>query len=427
MEQPIAEAAEMLGPRPAAPSGKGNAVYYVQPDGLVRTIFRKPVAILSMLCGGDSLVLGTGNAGVIYEVTTDGDRITQLADTDAKQITALARTADGRILFATANAGSVGVLAEQFAAEGTYLSKVLDAKQFAKWGSFRCRPRVPDATSVTFATRSGNVSEPSDASWSDWSDEQNATDMFVPIRSPAARYLQYRLTLRSEGKVTPGVENVQIIYQVGNLPPAITGVTVKPSSRQRGRAESNDLAPKVYRNVSITASDPNKDKLTYKVEFRQIGTEGWICIAEDLKTPKYTWDTRTVGDGEYELRITASDSPDNPPGSALEAVRLSEPIVVDNTAPVVKSLSAQVDGSKRVRVTGLATDAASRIVAIHYAVDSQEDWVAVEPVDGICDTDSEQFSFDLDDLEPGPHRIAVRVLDLYNNAGYATVTVTAGR
>jgi len=408
----------------APPTAKGNAVYYIQPDGLVRTLFRRPVTILSMIRQGDRLILGTGNGGDIYAVTPDGDEIAKLADTDAKQITALVGGAGGSIVFGSANRGSVGVVEKQLSAEGTHVSEALDAKQIAKWGTAQIRSALPAGTKVTVATRSGNVAKPDDRTWSDWSGEMPVED-FLRIASPAARFLQYRLTLHANEQAGPAVQRVAILYQVGNLAPSVFAVTVKASA-QAPKQQARDDDPLIYRHVAVRAADVNGDKLSYEVELRQAGEEKWIRIAEDLDKPLYVWDTRTVADGVYELRVTASDAPANPPETALTAARISEPVVVDNTAPTVRNLALRAADGK-VTVSGVASDAASRIAAIHYSVDSQSEWVTVLPSDGIADSPRERFSFQTGKLTPGPHRIAVRVRDLYRNTGYAARTANAGK
>lgn len=409
--------------QPSGPSGRGNAVYVIRPDGLVETRFRRPVTILAMLRSNGRLYLGTGNGGVVYSVSPDGDEIAPIADTDAKQVTALAFGEGGEIFFGTANKGSVGRIASDFAPSGTLTSDVLDAKQLAQWGTISVRTEAPVGTKVTVETRSGNVKEPDDATWSSWSKAQPAGG-FLSIGSPAGRFLQYRLTLTAEGKVSPAVQQVRLIYQVANLPPAVSALTVKATAKGAGR--SGGGSAKAFREVAVKAKDPNGDKLTYTVEFREIGTAGWIEIAKDLKQPKYTWDTRTVADGAYKLRVFASDSPANPPGSALKAGRISDPVVVDNTAPVVEDLGVAPPAGKIV-VSGAARDASSRIVSLHYSVDSQDKWTALSARDGICDSDSESFRFELTDLEDGPHRITVKVEDLYGNVGYASVSVTVSK
>jgi len=407
---------------PTPPSAQGNAVYHVQADGLVKDVFRRPVLILAMVLAEGRLLLGSGNGGVIWSVSPDGDEVAQVADTDAKQVTALAVAPGGEVYFGTANKGSVCLLGRGFAKTGTYVSKVLDAKQRARWGTVQVASSVPPAGKLTVATRSGNVAEPDEKTWSDWSPEA-PVDGFVPLASPAGRFLQYRLSFSGDGAVTPVADDVRIVYQVGNLAPIVPGVMVQPSSK--GKDGPPLPGPMVYRHVVVQAADPNGDKMTFDLEFREVGAEGWIGIAEKLAEPLFVWDTRTVGDGRYELRISVTDAPSNPPEAALTTRRISEPVVVDNTAPVVADLAAKVQDGK-VLLTGSAADA-SQLASIHYAVDSQDEWVAVLPADGIADSNAEKFSVEIAGLKPGPHRLAVRVADVFDNVGFAAVTVTVGK
>ncbi len=412
--------------KPPTTSAKGNAVYRVRPDGLVETIFRRPVTILAMAEAGGKLILATGNGGGIYSVSRDGDEVALIADTDAKQVTCLAVEASGEIVFGTANKGSVARLAGGFARKGTYVSQAMDARQIAKWGTMQIAGNAPAGARVTIATRSGNVSQPDDKTWSSWSKEMPLESGFLSIGAPSGRFLQYRLTLSTRNaKTTPRVSGVQIVYQVGNLAPTLAGVKVSPSEKGP-RGTEPPGSPKIYRHVAIKALDTNGDKLRFEISFREVGSEGWVVITDKLAAPKFIWDTRSVGDGTYELRIEASDDPSNPAGQATTSARISEPVVVDNTAPAVGPLAAKVAGGKVV-VTGQIADATSRIEAIQYSVNSQAEWHAVLPGDGICDSDVEKFSFNVDDLKPGTYRIAVRAADIYGNVGYGSATVRIGK
>ena len=411
--------------RPARP-GRGNAVYMIRPDGLIETRFRRPVTILSMLLRAGKLYLGTGNGGVIYSLSADGDEIVRLADTDAKQVTALEFGSAGEILFGTANKGSVGKIGSKLTPSGTFTSEVLDCKQIAQWGTMRIRAHTPTGTKVTIATRSGNVEDPDQSTWSSWSKAQASDSGFLSIGSVPGRFLQYRLTLSSTVDVSPVVREVELIYQVGNLPPTVTSVTVKPSAKGKTGGRSGAGGAKAFRHVTVKATDPNGDRLSFTIEFRHIGSQNWIQIAKDLKVSKYVWDTRTVGDGLYELRVRASDSRSNPPDSALTSGRISEPVVVDNTSPIVNIVGVKTV-EERIVVSGSVLDASSRVVSLGYSVDSQEKWTVLGVTDGISDADREDFRFELTELEPGPHRIAVKVEDLYGNVGYGYVNVTAGQ
>ena len=416
-------------PQPTPPSGgappaggPGNAVYRIRPDGLVETVFRRPVTILAMIQQDGRLVLGTGNGGGIYTATPDGDEIAQVADTDAKQVTTVLAGEGGQVLFATANKGSVGLLAKGLARKGTFVAKALDAKQIAKWGTMQLDGSAPAETSVTVATRSGNVEEPDDKTWSTWSKEMPLEDGFLSIGTPAGRFFQYRLTLTSNGKASPVVGGVTVVYQVGNLPPSVAGVMLQPSPKGKNPNETAGGAL-AWRHIQIQAADENGDQLRFHLQFRQVGTEPWITLIERLAAPQHIWDTRSMPDGVFELRVTASDDPANPPASALESARISDPFAIDNTPPKVSDLAVKLAGTTAA-VTGLAEDATSRVAAIFYSVDSQDDWVAVLPGDGICDSGREKFSLEAKDLKPGVHRIAVRAADIMGNVGYGSIIVT---
>ena len=60
-------------------------------------------------------------------------------------------------------------------------------------------------------------------------------------------------------------------------------------------------------------------------------------------------------------------------------------------------------------------------------MDSQTEWQAVLPTDGICDSDDERFAFSVPDLKAGAHRIAVRATDFFGNVAHGAVTVTVGK
>lgn len=423
--RPMTPAAPGAMPAPVAgPGGQGNAVYFIRPDGLVDTVFRRPVTILSMLRADKHLLLGTGNGGVLYSVSLDGDEVSMLADTDAKQITALAAGPDGQVFLGTANQGSLARLDKDLAAAGTYESEVLDAKQLARWGTLQASA-VLAGGKVTVATRSGNVAEPDEKTWSSWSKEMPLDGAFLSVGSPAGRFLQYRLSFAADGKNTPSVRAVRVIYQPGNLPPTVSSVDVTAVQKgERGPAGEQTSPTLAFRMLAIKAADENADPLKFVVAFRELGSDKWITLNDKLMAPQFTWDTRTVPDGTYELRVTASDEPANPPAAALTTSRITEPVLVDNTPPAIADLQAKLAGAT-ASVTGRATDSGSRVASIHYSLDSQEEWVEVQSSDGICDSDSEKFSFEVKDLKPGPHRIAVRVTDEFQNVGYASVNVEA--
>lgn len=413
-----------LGGTPPPPTGQGNAVYHVDAAGMVHAIFRKPGTIQAMVRRGNRLLVAAGDEGCVFFVTLDGTLSGEVVDTDAKQVTVLSPGPDDALLFATSNAGSVGRIDAKPAKEGTLISQPMDAKQIAQWGTQKLLGKAPDGTRLTVATRSGNLTPATDDTWSSWTKETPLQEGFVPIGAPAGRFLQYRVTMTSHGSEEPSLESVETIYQVANLAPVVSAVQV--TATDIGRPPAPKSPTKLYRLVAIQAGDPNNDKLVFKVQFRKADSKVWIEIEKELKEPRYFWDTRTVADGEYRLRVIASDEPSNTASDAMTASRVSEPVIVDNTPPRFDNLTAVVAGDKAV-LHGSVTDALSRIAALHYSVDSATKWRTFLPSDGICDSSHETFRAEVLDLSPGAHQITIRATDVFDNVGYATQSVTVGK
>ncbi|MBN1554824.1 MAG: hypothetical protein JXA11_08760 [Phycisphaerae bacterium] len=406
---------------PPTPSGKGNAVYYVNASGMVHAIFRRPGTIQAMVRRGERLYLAAGDEGRVYFVTLDGALHGEVIDTDAKQVTALIPAEKDALLFATSNAGSVGRISAKPAAEGTLISQPLDAKQIAQWGTLKLTGAAPDGSRVTVATRSGNLTPAADATWSPWTKETPLQEDFTSIGSPAARFLQYRVTLTARDGNEPTLEGVETIYQVANLAPVVSAVSVQATDRPKPPAPK---APTLlYRLVTIQASDPNNDKLEYKIQFQKDGSKVWIEAAKHLKEPGYFWDTLTVEDGKYRLRVIADDKPSNTVSDAMRGTRISEPVIVDNTPPRFDKFNIVLaDGE--VLLHGSVTDALSRITSLQYSVDSAAKWQTFLPGDGICDSPHETFRAEAPKLKEGSHQITVRATDVFGNVGYASQSVT---
>ena len=90
--------------------------------------------------------------------------------------------------------------------------------------------------------------------------------------------------------------------------------------------------------------DDNDDEMVYKVEIRGQEESEWKLLEDDLKYAYLSWDATAFPDGEYRLRVTASDRPGNPPRQALKARLEGEPFLIDNTPPRIVELSASREG-----------------------------------------------------------------------------------
>ena len=418
------------------PRPQGNAVYKIDPDGFVTEIFRQPVLVLAMVEHQGTILIATGSEGEIFQVNPAADETVVLAKTDPKQVTCLLPAADGNIYMGTANVGSIASMSSGFATTGTYTSPVMDATQISRFGKMQIHGSLPPGTKLTITTRSGNVKEPSEKGWSPWSADVPAEE-FLPIKSPSARFLQYRVTFSSnDGSDTPVVDDVTVAYQIPNLPPQVKSVRIgsrsspdtdaqgamPQSASSGGENELRRVQPSPKQTIAWEASDPNNDALQYTLYFRRTPSGPWILLKDKLTEPQFEWDTRTVADGRYEVKVVASDANANPPGQGKTASRVSDPIVVDNTPPVIGDLKWTQNGD-RVHLNFKIVDETSTVAACDYSVDSNRDWQMTLPVDNIFDSPEETMSFSIPGLKPGQHQITVRATDAKGNQAFATVFV----
>jgi hypothetical protein len=181
--------------------------------------------------------------------------------------------------------------------------------------------------------------------------------------------------------------------------------------------------PGRQRTITWEASDTNNDPLEYALYFRS-GTRGpWILLAEKLKEATYQWDTRGVPDGRYQVRLVASDAKANPRGEGKAGSRISDPLTVDNTPPVIGDMKAKVDG-KSARIEASIVDRTSIVSRVEYAVNSKDEWQSVSSSDTIFDSPEETVGFTIDGLPAGAHQIMLRASDAHGNPAYETVQVT---
>ncbi len=409
-----------VGASSGEPVPQGNAIYRIDPDGFVTEIFRQPVLVYCILETDGTLLVGTGNQGEIYHINPSAEETSVLAKVDPKNILCMLPARDGRVLLGLANSGEVAAMTSGHASQGTYTSPVLDASQISRFGKIRLRGSLPDGTSLRLSTRSGNVAGTSDAGWSAWSPELSAAE-FLQTPSPPARFLQYRLHFSSAGpEHSPVVEEVDVAYQVPNLAPRITSITVEPGDVSPLSGQANPDSQKY--SITWDSSDPNDDAILHSLWFRAGTRSPWILLKDKVRTNTYEWETRGVADGTYQIKIEASDAAANPSDAGKTGSRVSDPVTVDNTAPVIGDVKSFTNGGS-VRIEMKAVDRTGVISSAAYAVNSSTEWQAVLPSDNIADSPEEAYSFIVTNLAPGPHQITLRVLDKRGNPAFATINV----
>ncbi len=404
-------AAKQPQPKKGAMPKTAGHIYKIDPRGYVTDIFSQMAVFFVLEKQNDQLLLGTGNNAELIAVnpTTEQKQI-PYTDKTASQITAL-KVSGNDVYIGASNPAKLIKLSNTLFTEGTYTSSLVDASQPARWGKLQIEADLPDGTTVSLEAHSGNVNDPNDPSFSPWTQPIEVTEP-TQLTCPLGRYVQYRLTLTTDNtENTPVVRQIAIPFVVPNLQPKITTLTA---------AKAKDK-PGIF-NIAFTAKDSNADTLVYTVEFRKLGRTNWITLKEDLTQAKFDWNTRTVEDARYEVRVTANDERSNTPATFLTGSRISDTFIIDNTPPTIEARDTQVEGDTATILITL-TDQFSLIGRIRYTLDSNDDWSSTLPDDLVYDTTKEDFTITVADLKPGQHIIAIEVKDDLGNTTYKTFEV----
>jgi outer membrane protein assembly factor BamB len=447
-----------------------SSIYRISVYGAPEELWssREDVVYALGLASDGRLLAGTGNSGALLAI--DGHGVfAHLAKSGSAQITGIARDSAGRVFVCTANPGKVYSVGPEYETEGTFESRSFDAQLFSQWGRIEwwSPPAADGAKSSAQANgarlemfaRSGNTEDPG-REWSRWFGPYTKSGSAMEV--PSARFVQWKAVIH-DGRPGDGIDWVSLAYLPRNVAPVIDGIAVQdPGVRAQGQANipSGQPAPvtlkmppapsvsgvviaqtstpprfeqppqgtiqKGYQSVLWTAHDDNDDELRYTVYFRGESEREWKLLKDNLDQKFYSWDTTTLPDGAYYLKIVASDASSNPPALALKTERESERFEVDNTPPVVEDIrvgpaSGKMSGGHPASFT--ARDASSSIERAQYSLDGG-DWILAAPSTGISDALVEHYDFGLPVLPPGEHTISVRAFDRFENVGSAKITFT---
>ncbi len=419
------------------PAPNGNAVYRIDPDGFVTEVFRGPVLVLAMAAAADgSVLVATGSDGGVYQIDPAADETAVVAHLDVKQVTAL-----------LPDAGRPGrARPEQHRRPGRDGGRVRGPRHLHQPGPGRGADQpVRQGATARHAPGRHDADPVHPQRQHEGADRRRLGPLVArarrrrvrPAAAPPARFFQYRLTFATTGATaTPTVDDADVAYLMPNLPPVIKSVKVAtagkpaagnnaadaPQPQQQADASAAVAPPSHVQTVSWEASDPNNDPLTFAVYERPGRAGPWVLLKDKLKDPTYDWDTRGVADGRYEVRVTASDAAANPVGQGKVVGRVSDPVLVDNTPPVLGDVKVTVTGTSAT-VAVRAVDAGSTVAAVDYAVDSAGDWQAATPSDTMFDSPEARATLTAAGLTPGPHTIAVRATDARGNQAFQNVTV----
>jgi hypothetical protein len=430
----------------AAPSTSATAtparrsiLYRIESSGAWEAVWESQDTIYDLAVGDDGRVaIATGPEGRLYRLEP-GREVLLLTGVDAKQITRFAGPPKGARppAFSTANPGRVMALASGDA-PASFVSSVKDTKSLATWGLIRW-----EGSGVTLSTRTGNTEKP-DESWSDWSPSLSRREGET-IQSPAARFLQWRAVFNRSSQ-SSRLTSVTAAYLPRNTRPVVSSLTVhppgvvfqRPFSSEDGaiagldeaiadarRPPGGDAPPtstpgrRMYQKGLQTfvwkAEDADADRLVYSVQYRREGETAWRDLKSGLTDALFVWDTTSVADGRYLIRIRATDSPTNSTERALSGDRESDPFDIDNTPPQLTIESTRQGNSTRLTVR--VRDTQSPILKLEYST-AGGNWQVAYPVDGLSDSLDERYEINLaGDVTLA--NVVLRVTDVLQNVSSA--------
>lgn len=432
----------------AAPSAgkEPSGLFLVTPGGDARKIWGSTEEMIYAVAWRDAdkrALVGTGPRGRVYAVAEDRTA-SLLLQKPSEQVFAFYPLPSG-VVELSDNPPHLDVLSSDQRLEGEYQSGVQDAKIVSTWGVISWQATVPAGTSIQLETRSGNSSEPS-ATWSDWSPPYQNHDGEA-ILSPKARFLQFRVLLRTaSGRVSPRMRRVVLNYLQTNVSPEVTVVgalppnvvllkppesedviwgasktlqqteeAAKDDDPSKGLAAAKRVERKGMQTVLWEASDDNDDDLSFTILAQKDGETAWHVLEDDWTDVIYAFDTSSLSDGIYRIKVVASDAPSNPADRTLTGEKISAPITIDTTAPVVKNVTATRTGNN-LKLSFTAEDNLSAIVEAKWFVRPGK-WQQAFPVDGICDSRLETFALSLTLPPNADNLVIIQVKDDHGNVG----------
>ncbi len=425
----------------SAVSGGGaakSALYRVNANGAADTVWesKDAAAFAVALDANGQALIGTGQKGRIFSVAA-GQKPGLLAQTSEAQTSRFVR-AGNQTYVAASNLGKLFKLGGATAATGTYTSSVREAATTAAWG----RISWIGEGAIELQTRSGNTATP-DSTWSDWSAAITNADGDA-IKSPSARFLQWRATLKRSAANSPAprLREVTVSYLPRNVAPKINSLNFlspgialiplpQPIMEGGGDVSGEGSAPisipprRVPQRGAISmqwqAEDRNGDSIEYSVFYRAANSTEFYPLKANFKESYFTVDPNALPDGRYVFKVVATDAPSNPAGLSLTDELETESVEVDNTPPTVTADAPRVSGGN-AEITFRASDATSILKRAEYQLDGGT-WKSVFPSDGIADAKREEFLVKVALPDARPHVVAFRVFDANSNVGSAQVSV----
>ncbi|MEI6519348.1 MAG: SpoIVB peptidase S55 domain-containing protein [bacterium] len=410
-------------------AGTANScrVIKITPDGAQTIIMRGMSGInrhvLALKMQDGDIYAATGPAGGIYKIANPASSEPEVSvlyarsdertgideneplGSESVMVNALATGTDGKLLAAAAMPGQI--LQMQPRATGSFNSAVLTSPSVSTWGQFDAHIRSTDGQSVKIESRTGRTATP-DLTWSNWS---NIDLKSMVVDSNPSLYAQFRITLNSADKTSPALDYLKLYYTPTNSAPVVKLATPRTGEYLNGDvklkwmgmdADGDDLIYCLYISKDdgtswklltegITADTSDKDMPmadeempTKPVKNKKVSKKDKPIVdekVEELKSTELTitdatWNTKSVGDGKYRLKVVATDKyarPTDPKNGEY----ITGEFVVDNTPPEIVAIPDQIIGWKMIERM-IVEDKTSPIIGGRFRIDNLP-WVAITP------------------------------------------------
>lgn len=394
------------------------SLFLISPDGYAKDLWIGSDEEIQAIAPytDDDILVGSGSSGKVLQVDRQGN-VSILLDSDESHVTALLKSEKDHVLVGASNMGKCYRVVPGRADSAIFVSEPIDADVPAVWGTMKIEGNE-HSSFVTLYTRSGNTEQPS-SSWSDWQTVVSENDI-LRIKSPTARFVQWKCEFADE---RTKIDEISLSYRQKNIAPEISSIIIhRPGDYYETQNNTGDKETGVnfpipltnkqrkrgYQTVDWLFEDANYDALVFSVFYLRNGSSQWRELATDLNVNFYSWDSEQMADGEYRIKVAASDKPSNTANEALTHENKSRPFVVDNSPPLVRWQSRKNQNSIRFRVQ----DDWHTLSTVEYSLDAG-DWESIHPQDGLLDSKGEEFEIKLPD--EGTHDIAVKATDKVGN------------
>ena len=165
------------------------------------------------------------------------------------------------------------------------------------------------------------------------------------------------------------------------------------------------------------AEDENRDELTYEVQYRREGDTSWKSLKKGLTDSILVWDTTSVPNGRYVVRVVASDCAVQLAGHGTVGRHGEQPPSTSTTCRR-RSRSRRCGGRARGRSSrSRCATIMSAVQRVDYSLDGDR-WIPVYPKDGIADSRAEQFELTITE-DTGSRGVVLRAADALNNVSSA--------